>query len=53
MQWLLDESLLTDNYDVEGAFDEPHYEMIDMDEYETEICKRLLEMEFGMIITNM
>lgn len=44
MQWLLDESLLTDNYDVEGAFDEPHYEMIDMDEYETEICKRLLEI---------
>ncbi|OQB64474.1 MAG: hypothetical protein BWX96_00614 [Bacteroidetes bacterium ADurb.Bin145] len=44
MQWVIDENLLSDNYDVEGAFDEPHYEMIDMDEFESKICKRLLDI---------
>lgn len=44
LQWLIDENLLNDNYDVDGEFDEPHYEKIDMNEYEIEICKKLLDI---------
>lgn len=46
MQWVIDENLLTENYDVEGAFDEPHYETSDMDEIQIEICKKLLGVGF-------
>lgn len=42
LQWLIDENLLTDNYDLEGAFDKQHYNTIDMDEDAIEVCKRLL-----------
>ena len=45
MQWLTDEDILTTNYDAEYGFDEqPINEIFDMDEYEVEICQRLLDI---------
>jgi hypothetical protein len=44
MQWLTDEDILTTNYDLEGGFAEPIYEIFEMDEYEIEICKRLRDI---------
>ena len=44
MQWLTDEDILTTHYDMEGGFAEPIHEILEMDEYEIEICQRLRDI---------